>query len=188
MRVAGGPERAVKIRRIGVVRIYRRQVGAAAEPALRRFDAACIHMHGRHQRRAHMRDKADAAGHEGAAVLRRARNLRAEPFRKRAVDGGDIDADFLKNAAVHQRHLAAAARAAVFVPAIPFFAREAPGGQVAVRAAERVLQPLEGGADAVAQGCEPLQRLFMAGGLVGGSGRYWYRYRARVSPAWALTH
>ena len=107
---------------------HRGEIGAAAEPGLRRHDEARVHVHGRNVRVPRMRDHRDA-GRPEARVLGRARDLAAELRREFAVHGRDVDADLLEHAAAHQRHDAAAAGRAAVVGARPGLAREAAGAR-----------------------------------------------------------
>src|SRR5688572_16960761 len=159
--VAGTLERGVEVGGVLAVRLrkHRRQVGAAAEPALAGHDVPRVHVDGRHVGRAHVRDQRDAAGPEGAAFSR-AGDLLAELLAEAAEHRGDVDPDLLEHAALHHRHGAAAAVAAAGVGPLPGGALEPAGGQIAVtRRGKLVLQPLEGGADPVAQLLEPRARL-----------------------------
>ncbi|KAF1853478.1 hypothetical protein Lal_00013840 [Lupinus albus] len=152
--VAGGAQAGVEVGGVPLVLHHRRQVGAAAEPALGRHDVAGVHVGRRHQRRAHVRDQADARRPEFAG-LRRTGDVGAEFRAEGAVDGRDVDPDLLEHPALHHRHGAAAALAAAMVRAGPALALEPAGGQVGMGAGQLVLQRLEGGADAVAQLLEP---------------------------------
>ncbi len=105
---------------------HRRQVGAAAEPGLRRHDEAGVHVDGRDVRVPRMGDERDAGGPE-ARILVRAGDLAAELGRELAVHRRDVDADLLEDAPAHHRHDAAAARAAGMVLAVPGLALEAAG-------------------------------------------------------------
>ena len=100
--VAGGLERGVEIgrvrHRLGRLRPHRRQVAAAAEPALRGHQHPRVEMRRRHARAAHVRDQADAAGPE-ARVLRGAGDLAAELRAELAPHGGDVHADLLEHRA-----------------------------------------------------------------------------------------
>src|SRR5215469_3048301 len=146
---AGGFERRVEIARVGFVGIDRRQIRAAAEPALRRDEMPRIHMHSGHERRARMDDKRDAACPE-ARILLGTRDLAAEFRAELARDGRDIDAGLLEDAAFEDRHRAAAAALALPVLALKTVA----GARI-----ELVLDRLERGADAIAQRLEPRFRL-----------------------------
>src|ERR1700760_830731 len=129
-----------------------------------------------------MGDQADAGGEEFAGSGR-AWDLLAEILAEGAIGGGDVDAHLLEHPPLHHRHHAAAAFMAVISGALPFLALEPAGRKVAVCAGQRILDRLERGADAVAQGAEPgagaLALLLgremrggdlVAGGLGGGGG------------------
>ena len=68
------------------------------------------------------------------------------------MDGGDVDADLLEDAAMHHRHGAAAALAYFAQPRRPL---EAAGIPVDAGMGDLVLELLERGADTVAQRLEP---------------------------------
>ena len=104
----------------------------------------------------HVGDQRDAARPE-ARIFLGAGNILAELGRELAVDGGDVYADLLEDAAVHLRHDASAARDAAVVGTLPGRAHEAAGRLVAVLGGRRqlILDRLEGGGDAVAQFREP---------------------------------
>ena len=68
---------------------------------------ARVHVDGGDARVLHVRNERDAGGPE-ARVFFRALHLLAELFGEFAVDDGNMDADFFKDAAVHDRHFAAA--------------------------------------------------------------------------------
>ncbi len=111
MGVAGALEGGMEIGAVGLIGKHRGEIGAAAEPGLAGDDVARVHVHRRHQGRAHVGDQGDAAGPE-AAVVFGAGNLLGEVGRELAVDGGDVDADLFEDPAAHDRHdTAAAARA-----------------------------------------------------------------------------
>src|SRR6185312_2504811 len=116
---------------------------------------ARVHMHRRHQRRARMDDERDAA-RPNARILLGAGNLLPEFRAELAPDGRDIDAGLLEDAAFEDRHRAAAAAAAVAVPA---FARET----LRFAGSELVLDRFERGADAIAQRLEPCPHLYLLG-------------------------
>src|SRR5262245_40781806 len=97
----------------------------------------------------------DAARPESAA-LAGARDLLAELLAEGAEDGGNVDTALLEHAPAHQRHCAAAAIAAGNVGPVPRLAIEPSGRQVAMAGGcKLIFQPLEGGADPVAQRLEP---------------------------------
>src|SRR6185312_11618020 len=155
VRVAGLLEARVEIARVRLDRPHRREVGAAAEPALRCGDEARVHVRGRYLGRAGMHDERDAARPE-ARILLRTRDLLAEFLGEGAVHGRDVDAGLLQHAAVQDRHLAAAALGTAFLGALPRLALEATGRPAGERAARELgLDRLEGGAQSVAQGREP---------------------------------
>src|SRR5690606_20712643 len=116
----------------------------------------------------HMGDQRDARRPE-ARVFLRALHLLAELLREFAVHGRDVDAHLLEDAAMHDRHLAAAF---VMCPiaALPWRALEAPGRAVRQRAGQFVFKAFELGADQVAQFAEPGLRPFLplGSGLVVG--------------------
>src|SRR5690606_13352376 len=107
------------------------------------------------------RDQADAGGPEPGIVAQprhlapgAERALRA--LAEHPVDGRDIDADLLEQPAAHHRHDAPALIAFPLAGAARLAALEAAGRQVGMGAGRlRVLEPLEGGADPVAQLAEP---------------------------------
>src|ERR1700691_1178916 len=145
VRRAGRFERGVKILGVGGFGEYRSQIGAAAEPPLGGAQMPRVHVRGRHQRRARMRDQRNSARPE-ARILRRAGNLAAELGRELAPHRRDVDADLLEHAAMHERDFAAAAALAS-----PAFALEAPRRAIGgPRRGLFVLDALEHGADAVA--------------------------------------
>ena len=134
---------------------HRGEVGAAAEPRLGGDDEARVHVHCRHVRVGQVRDQRDAGGPEPRIGLG-AGNLAAELGGEFAVDGGDVHAHLLEQAALEHRHDAAAAGRAAVVGARPWRAHEA-GGAVAVERGRRVgFERLERRADVVAQQFEPL--------------------------------
>src|SRR5581483_8378025 len=99
-----------------------------------------------------MRDERDAARPE-PAVLGRAGDLAAEFGRELAMDARDVDPDLFEDAALHDRHrAAAAARPQPLAPLEP--PRHAAGSLV--------LDRLECRADAVAQRGEPAGRLCLS--------------------------
>ena len=104
----------------------------------------------------HVGDQRNAAGPE-ARVLLGAGNVLAELGREFAVHGGDVDADLLEDAPMHQRHGAAAAIRAGMVGALPRRFLEAAGRPVAEHGLvwQFVLDRLEFGDDAVTQFREP---------------------------------
>ena len=104
VRVAGGLHGGVEGDRVGVVlgapaREHRGQVGAAAEPGLRRHDEARVHVHRRHVRVVHVGDERNAGGEE-ARIVGGAGNVLAEFRREFAEHGRDVHADLLEHAAL----------------------------------------------------------------------------------------
>ena len=97
-------------------------------------------------------------------------NLRAEFRGELAEDGGDVHAHLLEDAAVHDRHDAAAARHAGMVGPLPGGTDETAGLAVAERRlrGQLVLHRFEGSADRVAQLCKPGGSLRLAGAQRGG--------------------
>src|SRR5690606_22133676 len=127
---------------------------------------ARVHVHRRYARRAHMRDEGDAARPE-ARILVRAGYLLPHLLGEGAVDGRNVDADLLEDAASHDRHDAAArirgrATRRVFCGSrladrsLPGLAFEAPGlPPIRHRPGQFVFQSFERRADAVAKRFEP---------------------------------
>ena len=114
-------------------------------------------------------------------IVRGAGDLRPEFGGELAVDGRRVDADFLKHAAIHEAHDAAAAIDATVVLALPGAAHEAAGRPVGEGRTSRqiVLDPLEGGADVVADLLEPLAGGFLAALQIDGShARYPFKAEA----------
>ena len=127
------------------------EVGAAAEPAPGRRQEARVHVHRGHVRIGHVGDEADPGGEE-ARVLFGAGDGLGEFGAELAADGRDVDPDLLEHRADHLPAHPAAARLAARVGAVPRCEAEA-------RVRSRLpLDRLEGGADAVAQGFEPVAR------------------------------
>src|SRR6202023_757276 len=125
-------------------------VGAAAEPRLRRHDVTSVHMYRWNQRRAHMSDERDAARPEPRVVLGPGNGV-AELGREFAVDGRNVDPDFFEDPPAHDRDRPAAA-----ARTLPFGALEAAGRSLGrALAGEFVLDRLEGRADSVAQSGKP---------------------------------
>ena len=153
-RLVGGVEIGRVRHRLRRVEPHRRQVAAAAEPALGGHQHARVEMRRRHARALHMRDQADAARPE-PRVFRRARDLGSEFRAEFAPDGGDVHAHLFEHPAAHHAHDAATAGAAVFGRAGPGGLGEAAGGPVGQGAVLLVLDRLERGADPVAQALEP---------------------------------
>ncbi len=156
---AGGLHRGMKRNRVGVLLgpppiEHRRQVRAAAEPCLRRYHKACVHVHGRDVRIAHVRDHRNAGGPE-PGIIGGAWNLRAKFGAEFAVHGRAVHADLLEQPPVHHRHHAAAARLSGVVVAVPGRAHEASRAAGVERCRGVVFQPLESRADVVAQRFEP---------------------------------
>jgi hypothetical protein len=124
-RRAGAGERPVEVARVVGVGVGGREVGAAAEPAVRhavgarQLEVAHVEVHGRHHRAARVRHHAHPGGEEadgrlGVAPLGPAA---AEPAahrgRQRSVHRRPVDAGLLEHAALGEqpRHAAAAAAA-----------------------------------------------------------------------------
>src|SRR5262249_5550770 len=87
-----------------------------------------------------------------ARVFLRAGDLLAEFGREFAVDGRGVDADLFEDAPAHHRHQPAATLSFI---AQPVRALEAPRRPRGLRPLQRLLDPLEGAANAVAQFIEP---------------------------------
>ena len=64
----------MKIRRVCLIRIHRREVSATAKPNLCGLNMTCVHMDRRDKRRLQMRDDRNTAGPK-VRILIRARNL-----------------------------------------------------------------------------------------------------------------
>ncbi len=140
--------RAVKNARVRFIGKHRRQVRATAKPGFYIFTAAAdnvprVHMHGGHQRRAHMRDQGYARRPE-TRIAAWARHLRQHFRCKFSVYDGYMHAGFFKHPPVQHRHFAAAAR---FAP--PGRAFETPRREIRKCAAQRIFQHLELCANAV---------------------------------------
>src|SRR3569623_925720 len=169
VRVARGLHRRVKRDRIRI-RLrptaveHRREIGAAAEPGLRRDDEARVHVHGGHVRIMQMCDQRDARGPE-TWILGRARDLPAELRRELAEYGRAVHAALLDDAAAPHVHDAAATGAAGMVGAAPRRTHESAGLAVAEwrTGGQGVLQRLEGSADVVALTLAPGTRFGLAG-------------------------
>src|SRR5689334_12484245 len=143
----------MKVRGVFGIGHHRRQVGATAEPALRRDHVARVEMHGWHVRVLHVGDHGDAGGPEARILLgagHRLGEIRAE----RAVDRRDIDADLLEDAALHHAHHAAPRFAPVFVESLCRCTDELAGWPLRQLAAMFLLDLFEGCAKLVAQGFE----------------------------------
>ena len=163
VRVAGGLQRRVEGRRVRRVLDRRVEVRAAAEPpGRRRPEHPRVHMHRRRPRRAHVRDEADPRGPE-PRILRQPRDLpprRQAPLRRLPeppMHGRDVHPHLLEDAPpAHHRHHPAAG----VLPRPPRLAPlEPPRRQPRERPRPlRLLEPLEGGADEVAQLGEPPRR------------------------------
>ena len=161
MAVAGGAEGGVEaggvLLRFGRFGDHGRDVAAAAEPGARGGDEAGVHVRRRHARAPQVGDQRDAGGEEARIGLG-AGDLGAEFGRELAVHGGDVDAHLLEHAAAPQQAHHPAAALAGFRGTGPCRALEAARREGGVGAAGRlglVLDRLEGGAEAVAQGLEP---------------------------------
>jgi len=151
----GGVEEGAVFFRLRGVEEHRREVAAATEPAFCGDQHAGVHVDGGHVGVLQVGHQADAGGEE-ARVFGRAGDLGAEFRAELAFHGGDVHADLLENAAVHEADDAAAAMGAVFGGAAPGTALEASGGLLRHRVWWRFgLDCLEGGADSVAQRLEP---------------------------------
>ena len=130
---------------------HRRQIRAAAEPALRGRQEPRVHVHGRHARAARMHDQADAGRDvvELLAVARqRLRHLRRQP----AVGRRGVDADLFEQPAAAEKAAGAAAAAGGALPGLVGEHCGLAGKQIGRRFA---LQRLDLGADPVAQRFEP---------------------------------
>jgi hypothetical protein len=102
-------------------------------------------------------------------MLLGAGDLLAELRGELAEDGRGVHADLLEHAAMQHAHHAAATRGAGVIRPLPRRALESPRGAVRQCGARRqiVLEPLEGGADAVTQLAEPGgRRLLVRGELL----------------------
>ena len=130
------------------------EIAATAEPPFRRRQHPRVHVRGRAVGIFHVGDEADAARPE-ARIVGRAFDLFGKLRAERAVDGGGMHADFLEHAASHHAHHAAAAFGAG-----PWLALEGAGRLSVQRRDGRQLrlQPLQRGADVVAQALEPAAR------------------------------
>src|SRR6185437_8153475 len=148
---------------------HRRQIGAATEPALGRDHVACVEMYGRNVRVLHVRDHRDAGGPEARILLgawHRLRKIR----RELAVDGRDIDADLLEDAALHHTHHAATCLASVFVESLCRCTDESAGRSLRQLAGVFLLDFFEGGAKPVAQCLEAFAGATLAIGVDFGGG------------------
>ncbi len=96
---------------------YRRQIGAATEPGFGRHHIARVHVHRRHMRVVHMGDQRNP-GSEKPWIFGGAWDLLAEFRREFAEHRRDMHADLLEDAALHDRHDAAAAWAGACRPSI----------------------------------------------------------------------
>ena len=148
---------------------HRGEIGAAAEPGLRRHHEAGVHVDGRHVRIPRMGDQRDAGGPE-TRVLIGAWNLAAKFRRELAVHGRDVNADFLEHAA------RASSTWSPPPPGLPLWSRRSQGlrsnrpGDVSSAgrgAGHLVLDGLESRADPVPQSREPRRARRSAGGLSG---------------------
>ncbi|CAH2599395.1 protein of unknown function [Rhodovastum atsumiense] len=169
--VAGGLEGSVQLGcvldRLRAVELQRRQVAAAAEPALPGHQHARIEMRGRDTRAVHVGNQADAAGPE-ARILGGTGDPGREFRREVAEHGGDVDAHFLEDAAAHDAHHPATAAACILGRALPGGALEAPGRTI--RTFLCVLDRFEAGAKRVAQALEPNAGSLLQGCVRFGSG------------------
>src|SRR5258706_4401610 len=130
MRVAGALEFGVESQSVGMIwpallHEHRGQIAAASEPGFLRHDMARIEMGRWHARIVHMRHERDSTA-PIARVGLRARNLLGELGLEGSVYGGNVDANLLEHAPLHQRHGAAAAVAAVGHGPLPILAYKAP--------------------------------------------------------------
>src|ERR1700730_7119036 len=147
---AGAGESRMKLTDRHRIGVDRGDVGAAAEPRLRRHDVTSVHMYRWNQRRAHMSDERDAARPEPRVVLGPGNGV-AELGRKFAVDGRNVDPDFFEDPPAHDRD-----RPAAPARPLPFGALEAAGRSLGrALAGEFILDRLEGRADSVAQSGKP---------------------------------
>src|SRR6185369_17819160 len=108
-----------------------------------------VHVHGRYVRVGHVRDEADS-GREEARVLLSAGNALGEFRAELAADGRDVDPDLLEHPTGHLPAHAAASGLTGRVGTVPRRVDEGGLG------AGLPLDLLEHGADAVAQGFEPV--------------------------------
>src|SRR5690606_31011050 len=141
-------------------------------------DHARVHVYRRHVGIPWMRDQGNTACPETGIVLG-ARNLPAKFRRELPMDGGGMNPNLLENPAAHDRHDAAAALAILTLPGRLLEASRLPWG---LRACQFVLDRLECGADAIAQGFEPCSRLFLLFLDVGGQARWDIRSFQNASP------
>ena len=154
--VAGGLERGVEGRRVllrlGGVEGHRRQVAAAAEPCPRGRDEAGVHVRRRHPRAPHVRHQARCRWRRSADPASAPRDLACGIRGENSpTHGRDVHPHLLEDPAAHDGHGAAAAAGP-----LPGAALEAPRRHPGMRPpGQGVLQRLEGGAEAVAQGLEP---------------------------------
>ncbi len=159
MGVAGGLERAVEGRAVGIVLgappvEHRGEVGAAAEPGFCGDDEAGVHVHRRHVRITQVRDHRHA-GRPEPRILGGAWNLRAEFRRELAKHRRAVHADLLEQASAHHRHDAAAAGRPGVIGPVPRGADE-PRRRVRIKIDRGVVfERFKRRADIVAQALEP---------------------------------
>jgi hypothetical protein len=152
--------RRIAIAEIAPPRKQGREIAAAAEPRFGRDHVARIQVHGRHVRIARVDDDRNA-GRPETRIIFRAGDLCTEFRRELAAHGGNVDAGFLEDAAMEERHFAAAARRAGVIGSLPGFARETPGGAPVKLLWRAGFDRLQRRANAVAQLAEPGARLLL---------------------------
>ena len=133
MRVAGllhrGMEgRGVRRSSLALLGQHRRQIRAAAEPALRGRQEASIHVHGRHPRATRMHDQADAGG-DVVELHAVARQRLGHLGRQLAVGRGGVNTDLLEQPAAAEKTAGAAAAAGAARPGLVGEGRGRPGKQ-----------------------------------------------------------
>ena len=148
---AGGAQPRVEIGRVLLIGNRRVQIGAAAEPALRRGQEARVHVDRGHVRVGHVRDQADAGGEE-ARILFGAVDGGGEFGLKRPPTVETLTPTFSNTLPFIMPRTPPPPRRTVRVLAFPG------GGGEARVAARLALDRLELGADPVAQRFEPVAR------------------------------
>src|SRR5690606_36321558 len=149
-------------------------------PLARGHDHARVHMNRWHVRVLRMRDQRNAAG-PIARVFLGSWNLLAEFRRELAMDRRDMHADLFEDAAMHDRHDAAAALAVILLPGR---ADEASGLAIRKRPLQFIFKLFVACADAIAQFLEPgLSRLLLLFDVCRDNGRNLFALHSRVLPA-----